>query len=759
MERTAQESRLAALKKDLPPEKRAFAEDLRKVFLVLEVSVRRYAARRIMDASTVTRYLSGDRVPPWDFVAAVIADAREGGVALTFETEAALRDLHRAAQKSNRRDSEKQALQDQLAEVDEESRRIRARQRALEEALLDRQKRLAEAQSRCHSLVLELEGQWLTHRAEVDLWQGEYDELRSECEDLQEQVVFLQEALAVARAEQVAAEDQCVRLEAQLEQLQELRGDDQSRLSLMAALDATDRTASVPELIAVVSDLESRTQRAMASELVTSVSRSREVREVAALLSALHGAGLHAHAESALPAMVMMRPVEDTAAMALELRAVGLEEYVVMVLRASIELHTPHDLAALVSCLHGAGQHEYAKSLVGAACVARPVVEVAAVLSRLRDQGLDSLLSAALDAMAGQRAVGDIVALSQAMHDVGWHHLPGVLASSVAGRRPATDVAELIEELARCGLEREADVVFLSTQSRRVEHLIALVSALQSTNKHAAAASVLFRAITTRPLADITALITDLHATGRHQQASDALITALRTVDTGDLTDQLGSLDKTYPGSHTLLEGATRQASPEEAAGMFLALEASALPHHADIVFECTLRERPTGHAGIFLNLLRGSQSHYTSILALRERARADQATAVTASLILALTSGELLFELDAVLDSAIENEAADIAMLLRQLRKLDNPKMPLVGAIARRMLNGTLRVRTVSEHVSLVMALETAELTEHSSDLVAAATALYARQFTDALKKERTKHEQKILSRAFWRKTPAAAK
>ena len=302
-------------------------------------------------------------------------------------------------------------------------------------------------------------------------------------------------------------------------------------------------------------------------------------------------------------------------------------------------------------------------------------------------------------------------------------------------------------------------MAFLGAQSRRVEHLIALVSALQSTNKHAAAASVLFRAITTRPLADITALITDLHATSRHQQASDALITALRSVDAGDLTDLLGSLDKTYPGSRTLLEGATRQASAEEAAGMFLALEASALPHHADIVFECTLRERPTGHASIVLGLLRDSQSDYTSILALRERVRAEHATATTASLILALASGELLFELDAVLDGTIENEAADTAMLLKQLKKLDNPRMPLVGAIARRMLHGTLRVRTVSEHVSLVMALEAAGLTEHSSDLIAAATALYARQFTDALKRERTKHEQKILSRAFWRKTPAATR
>ncbi|WP_329071823.1 hypothetical protein [Streptomyces sp. NBC_01429] len=127
-----------------------------------------------------------------------------------------------------------------------------------------------------------------------------------------------------------------------------------------------------------------------------------------------------------------------------------------------------------------------------------------------------------------------------------------------------------------------------------------------------------------------------------------------------------------------------------------------------------------------------------------------------TAPLILALASAELFEELDAVLSSTIEREAAETVLLLRQLRKLDHPRTPLIHVIARRLVYNTVRARDAHHLVDLVVALEASELSVHSHGFISAATSLHGSTFTDKLKKTRGKHQQKILSRAFWQKTPA---
>lgn len=59
---------LHPLGENLPEECRVFAVELRKLFLGLGISVRRYAVRRHRDPSTVSRFLNGTRIPPWEFV-------------------------------------------------------------------------------------------------------------------------------------------------------------------------------------------------------------------------------------------------------------------------------------------------------------------------------------------------------------------------------------------------------------------------------------------------------------------------------------------------------------------------------------------------------------------------------------------------------------------------------------------------------------------------------------------------------------------
>ena len=89
---------LHPLGENLPEECRAFAVELRKLFDGLGVSVRRYAARMFRDPSTISRYLSGTRVPPWEFVVDLLADLADcRGSAATPAAIEVVRMLHRAA--------------------------------------------------------------------------------------------------------------------------------------------------------------------------------------------------------------------------------------------------------------------------------------------------------------------------------------------------------------------------------------------------------------------------------------------------------------------------------------------------------------------------------------------------------------------------------------------------------------------------------------------------------------------------------------
>ncbi|MFD6888606.1 hypothetical protein [Streptomyces sp. NPDC059957] len=740
------------MKEGLPPEKRAFVEDIRGMFQALGVSVRRYAARRHMDPSTVTRYLNGERVPPWDFVAGVLADLREADAPLTFEAEGALRTRHREVVASHR-NREKQTLQDRLAEADEETRRIRTRQRALEEALMDRTQRLAEAHGRCRQLAVDLEEQRLAHRNDLELWQGEFDELENECRDLGLQVVYLREALAVARAELIAAEDQCHHLEIQLEQAQDPETGPAGRVSLMAVLEETDRSASVAELITVVADLESRTQRAMASELVSSVSRSREVQEVAVLLAGLQNAGLHAHAEAALPALVMTRSVEDTCALMVNLHHAGLEEHLVQLLRASVQLHTPRDVAVLVRGLHAGGLLEQAATLLGAACATRPVPDVVPLLTWLVGTGLDASIAAAVDAVAVERTVYDIVDLSCALTEAGMHPVKSALLTAAATRRSAYDVAALAEALSRAGLRQDAEDVFRTTQGQTVEHLLALVCALQAMNKHHVATAVVNQAIFSRPTADTCLLITDMHAMGRHQQASEALITALRSVASGELPQLLDGLDRTSPGAKALLESAARTAGPKEAAAVAAGLEANGLTEYARTVFTSIVRGRPTGHVAWFLIHLHQARSAFAGSVFLVGEARSGPPAAM-APLLLGLGAAGLKGELASLLQVLVHRDVEEIVLLLRQLARLGSAAGPERPSIGVHLVEEAAQSRSVPDQVGLVLALEAAGLLRDAAALVQAATGRGGRSFTEALRKERSKHHQRVLSRSFWQRT-----
>jgi CheY-like chemotaxis protein len=208
---------LRPLADELNDDCRAFAQALRTLFTGLGVSVRRYAARRYRDAGTVSRYLSGTRVPPWEFVVELFADlATDHGAPPTTPTLEHVRDLHRRAVRPGVPAADGvQVLQRQLADADREARRATVQEDVLGDALLDRQHRIADLEVRLNLL----EAQWTAERASTPLpvdEPGSADDLLAERGRLEEQVRALETELEETRLRVMLAESRCDVLERQL---------------------------------------------------------------------------------------------------------------------------------------------------------------------------------------------------------------------------------------------------------------------------------------------------------------------------------------------------------------------------------------------------------------------------------------------------------------------------------------------------------------------------------------------------------------
>ncbi|HEY5834677.1 response regulator [Streptomyces sp.] len=196
---------------------RRFAQALRTLFAGLGVSVRRYAARRYRDAGTVSRYLSGTRVPPWEFVVDLFSDlAADHGAPATALTLEHVRELHRCAVQATLSPAHGvEVLERQLADADREARRATVREDLLGDALLERQHRIAELEVRLNLL----EAQWTAERTRTDpLTAGSegVEDLRAERQRLQAQVTTLETELEEARLRVMLAESRCDLLERQL---------------------------------------------------------------------------------------------------------------------------------------------------------------------------------------------------------------------------------------------------------------------------------------------------------------------------------------------------------------------------------------------------------------------------------------------------------------------------------------------------------------------------------------------------------------
>ncbi|KUN09220.1 regulator [Streptomyces yokosukanensis] len=215
---------LRPLAPDLTPECRALAMALRELFEGLEVSVRRYAARRVRDAGTFSRYLSGTRVPPWEAVMDLFTDVAEHrGMAATPDAIELVRRLHRAAVETSTSPRHAvEVLEQQLAEADRVSRRSTARGDALSDALLDRKHRIADLEVRLN----QLEAEWSAERERAQRLAAAHSdatELLQERDQLQDEVTRLSSQLHEAQKQRDEAEERCTLLERQLEAVEQVQ--------------------------------------------------------------------------------------------------------------------------------------------------------------------------------------------------------------------------------------------------------------------------------------------------------------------------------------------------------------------------------------------------------------------------------------------------------------------------------------------------------------------------------------------------------
>jgi CheY-like chemotaxis protein len=209
---------LRPLGDDLTEASRALAQALRELFEGMEVSVRRYAARRRRDPGTFSRYLNGTRLPPWQVIMDLFTDlAEHRGTAVTTEAIEFVRGLYGSA--VDAASSPKHAvelLEQQLADADRVSRRSSVRGDVLGDALLDRTHRIADLEVRLNQLEADRSAE--RERADkLAAAHSDVTELIQERNDLEMEVSRLDNELREAREQRAAAEARCDLLERQLE--------------------------------------------------------------------------------------------------------------------------------------------------------------------------------------------------------------------------------------------------------------------------------------------------------------------------------------------------------------------------------------------------------------------------------------------------------------------------------------------------------------------------------------------------------------
>ncbi|MFE6776378.1 hypothetical protein [Streptomyces sp. NPDC057702] len=712
---------LAPLNTGLAEDKKALAETLRELFASMDISIRRYAMRRHLDKGTVSRYLNGNRTPPWSFIADLMADLAEVGKPVTDEVERLLRELHGRSRRAGSAASEVQRLQDRLAVADEEASQGKALASALTEVLRDRQRRLAELQSRINRLDRERAEDRHAYGQALIAWRGTYQELREERDRLLREVSDLQGALAAAKQEVFAAEEHCAELEGQLADAEKRAGEAGERLGLLEILETTDRTASVPQLVDLVTHLSVPGRTAMATELVKSAGQSRPVEEAATLIEALYGAGHHRQAAAALPALVLVRPAADAAVFIGHFTREGLDAATAAVMRTSLEIHSVPDIADVALRLARSGQAESARVYLGAATTVKPVEDVVDLVLLLNGADAPQVAGTALEVCARERPIQEVAELCRLLALEEGHGAAVWLERAVAESRPARDVVDLAVMVSRLTGPGADWLLWHSVTHRRHErtHLVALVTALHTASLQEGATRLLSHAVGDWSVAEVGRLVGALYAAGHWQHAVGVLTEALRGYAVPEAASLVAVVDEAMDGgAWTVLADACVVQPPEELAVLIAQLGACGAGEHASRVFWKGLRGHAAGHAVQLVHSMRYGDSDLLGPAALRSYAHRVPAADVV-ELACALEGARRRADARAMLAQAGGGNRSRFLSMLYHLAGRD-------ARLAEMLVHDVALAAPVPERVELVLALAASP----------AETAAYERCFLEALRR-----------------------
>jgi transcriptional regulator with XRE-family HTH domain len=206
---------LSPISGQVPPEARDFAETLRVLFGALGMSLNRLAAVVHSDPGTVSRYLSGKRIPPPDFIDSLckaVYDAR--GSLITPQVQDVVHEQFLAALREHSPARyEVQRLTDLLHVAAQEKRQHQVTVSALEEAIASRNDRI---------YALELESRQLQaaggrNEQLLEDERRQRAQLQETLNDLYRQVSNIKEQLNLAQRRAAGAEDRCREVERRLE--------------------------------------------------------------------------------------------------------------------------------------------------------------------------------------------------------------------------------------------------------------------------------------------------------------------------------------------------------------------------------------------------------------------------------------------------------------------------------------------------------------------------------------------------------------
>ncbi|MFJ1796826.1 response regulator [Kitasatospora griseola] len=246
---------LQPLDAGLNSECRAFAEELRGLFLELDVTVRRYATRCFINPGTLSRYLAGSRIPHWKFVADLLGHvAVDCGIHVDLTEQKRIKELHLAALRTNASISQAvQQLEGQLKAADEEARKTTAKEEQLDHAVGDARHLIADLDDRLKKLETGLESQFFLHPEPA----ADHAAILEERNTLAAGLARMAAELEETRRRAVLAEARCELLERQLVLVEQQQGTvlpAPELVSLVDPLDAPALVAGIHPKILLVDD-------------------------------------------------------------------------------------------------------------------------------------------------------------------------------------------------------------------------------------------------------------------------------------------------------------------------------------------------------------------------------------------------------------------------------------------------------------------------------------------------------------------------